>query len=60
MNLFEKYKLGLTYDDFLKRYANDAQKLRWQQVHQQVALTPVQRELLGSFKRKMPVLIEAN
>lgn len=56
MNLFPKYSEGLTYENFLAHYANDAQKQRWQQVHGQVALTPAQRDLLGTFKRRMPVL----
>src|SRR5262245_56761084 len=56
MNLFDKFQQGLPYADFLARYANDAQKQRWRQVHEQVALTAAQRELLGSFSRQMNVL----
>lgn len=56
MNLYSKFAQGLSYADFLKRYASDAQKIRWQQVHQQVTLTPAQSELLGTFQRKMPVI----
>jgi thiol-disulfide isomerase/thioredoxin len=56
MNLFEKYSQGLPYQDFIARYANHAQQERWRQVFDQVALTPAQKELLGSFQRKMPVL----
>jgi thiol-disulfide isomerase/thioredoxin len=56
MNLFDKFQTGLAYADFLARHANDAQKLRWRQVHEQVALTPAQRELLASFRRTMNVL----
>jgi thiol-disulfide isomerase/thioredoxin len=56
MNLFSKFAQGLAYDDFLARYANDSQKQRWKQVHGQVTLTAAQRELLGGFKRRMPVL----
>ncbi len=56
MNLFDKYRLGFTYPDFLARYADDGQKQRWRQVHEQVGLTPAQRELLRSFRRSMPVL----
>jgi thiol-disulfide isomerase/thioredoxin len=56
MNLFDKYRLGLTLPDFVAKYANDAQKLRWQAMHEQVALTIAQRELLSSFRRSMPVL----
>jgi thioredoxin-like negative regulator of GroEL len=56
MNLFEKYGRGLPYADFIARYANEAQKQRWHAVKQQVALTAAQRELLGAFRRAMPVL----
>ena len=56
MNLFPKFSQGLAYTDFLARYANDAQQLRWKQVHEAVVLTPVQRDLLRSFKRKMNVV----
>ena len=55
MNIFPKFPQGLSDTDFLARYANDAQKLRWKQVHDAVVLTPAQRELLRSFKRKMNV-----
>jgi hypothetical protein len=56
MNLYAKYQLGLSYSDFLARYANDGQKQRWRQVHEQVRLTDAQRQLLASFGRSMPVL----
>jgi hypothetical protein len=56
MNLFDRYQAGLPYADFVARYANDGQKQRWRQVHEQVALTPDQRELLQSFRRQMPVM----
>ena len=55
MNLFPKFAQALSYQDFLGRYANDSQKARWQQVYDQVALTPAQRDLLRSFKRTMKV-----
>jgi hypothetical protein len=56
MNLYEKYKLGLTYADFLKRYGGDGHQARWKQVHEQVALSDAQKTLLKSFKRTMPAL----
>ena len=56
MNLFEKFQQGLTYQDFLGRYANDGQKQRWRQMDAQVVLAPAQRELLASFRRTMNVL----
>lgn len=56
MNLFEKYPQGLSYADFLARYANDGQKVRWKQVHSQITLSQAQRDLLSQFTREMPVL----
>ncbi len=56
MNLFDNFQKGLSYGDFLARYANDGQKQRWQGVQEQVALAPAQRELLGTFRRTMNVL----
>jgi thiol-disulfide isomerase/thioredoxin len=56
MNLFDKFQQGLPYADFLARYANDGQKQRWRQVHEQAALTQAQRDLLASFTREMNVL----
>src|SRR5436189_5700319 len=56
MNLFEKFQLGSSYNDFLSRYATDDQKKRWRQVHEQIKLTASQRELLVSFGREMNVL----
>jgi Thioredoxin len=56
MNLFEKLKPGLSYNDFLARYATEDQKRRWQQVREQIKLTESQRQLLASFSREMNVL----
>ena len=56
MNLFEKYNRGLPYADFIARYATEAQRQRWLVVHEQVKLSAAQRELLGAFRRTMPVL----
>src|SRR5207302_7845859 len=47
---------GLAYADSLTRHADEAQKQRWRQVYDQVALTPAQRDLLGSFRRTTHVL----
>jgi hypothetical protein len=56
MNLFHKYQAGLNLNDFLARYATDAQKQHWRTVNEQVALTAAQRQLLNSFTRRMNVL----
>jgi hypothetical protein len=56
MNLFEKYQQGLSYSDFVARYADDRQKQRWKGVYEQVVVTPAQFNLLASFRRPMHVL----
>ncbi len=56
MNLFEAFALGLSYRDFLDRYADDPQKERWRKVHDLVHLSASQRDLLRSFTRRMNVL----
>jgi thiol-disulfide isomerase/thioredoxin len=59
MNFFDRFLAGLPCDDFLARYANDGQKQRWRQAREQLVLTAAQRELLGSFTRRMNVLVLA-
>lgn len=56
MNLFEKFALGQSYDDFLARYGSADHTERWRNVYEQVALTKEDRHLLTLFKRTMPVL----
>ena len=53
MNLYEKFQQGLRYADFLARYGSDVHQGRWQALHAQVVLTPVQRQLLAAFKRQI-------
>ncbi|MCI0378545.1 MAG: thioredoxin family protein [Gemmataceae bacterium] len=59
MNLFDKYTVALSYNDFLARYANPGQLDRWKAMHAQVSLSATQKSLLGAFTRKMPVLVLA-
>src|SRR5262245_58503530 len=56
MSLFDKFHAGLSYTDFLARYANAVQAQRWRQVFDEVKLTDAQRQLLSSFTRSMNVL----
>jgi hypothetical protein len=56
LKLFDKFGQGLLYADFIGKYANEGQKQRWRQVHEQVKLTPAQTELLASFRRTMNAL----
>ena len=48
---------ALPYADFLAAHATPDQRARWDAVHQRVVLTAAQRQLLGSFVRRMPVLV---
>ena len=48
-DLFEKFRAGLPYIDFIDRHANEAQKQRWQRETLQPALK----------KAKLEVLVEA-
>jgi hypothetical protein len=52
----KKFEEGLQYHDFLAKYGTAEQRRRWESVHEQVALTDAQRELLSSFTREMKVL----
>ena len=51
-----RFSTGLTYQDFLNTYGNDEQRRRWSAFHAGVALSPAQKELLGSFTREMKVI----
>ena len=46
MNLFEKFQLGLSYQDFLAQYATEEQMKRWWQVHEQIKLTETETAAL--------------
>ncbi len=59
MNYESKFDDGLAYSDFLERYGSDQHRLRWSGVHQQVRLSPDQKELLSGFVRDMNVLVLA-
>ena len=47
---------ALPYDLVPGPYATPAQRSRWDAMHGRFSLTAEQRELLGSFARRMPVL----
>jgi thiol-disulfide isomerase/thioredoxin len=53
------FEQALPYATFLDQYATDEQRLRWQAFHARVKLTGEQTRLLGSFIRRMPVLVLA-
>lgn len=51
-----KFSQGLAYEKFLTVHGSDEHRRRWAGVHSAVRLTAAQRELLGSFRRRMNVL----
>lgn len=46
-----------SYDEFLTKYATPEQLKRWSAMHDRVRISPDQALLLGSFVRKMPVVV---
>jgi len=56
MDYGAKLLTGLSYQDFLSTYGTEEQRRRWQGVHDQVSLTPAQKELLAGFTREMKVI----
>lgn len=53
------FAVALPYQRFLERHATPDQRSRWDAFHSRVALTADQKALLGSFTRRMPVLVLA-
>jgi hypothetical protein len=47
---------ALRYNAFLDRYANSVQRAQWDASHKRMTLTTDQRNVLGGFVRRMPVL----
>ncbi len=54
-----KWSDGLSYDDFLNRFASAEQRRRWDGVFAKVSLTTEQTALLKSFRRRMLVPVMA-
>jgi hypothetical protein len=50
------FSAGLSYNDFLSKHGTPDQQSRWKAIHEQVKISPTQKELLQSFKRTMPVV----
>jgi thiol-disulfide isomerase/thioredoxin len=53
------FATALPYADFLAKHATPDQRERWAVLHAKVSLTADQRQLLGGFVRRMPVLVLA-
>jgi hypothetical protein len=56
MNVFAE---AMPYTTFLDRHATVPQRARWDDLHGRFVLTSAQKELLGGFTRRMPVLCVA-
>jgi thiol-disulfide isomerase/thioredoxin len=59
MDFLSKWPAGLSYTDFLNRYASVDQRSRWDSFYSQVVLTESQKALLSSFQRDMMVVVVA-
>lgn len=59
LNYAQVFETGLSYRDFLTKYGTPDQQQRWAGIHADVRLSDAQRQLLASFKRKMPVFVLA-
>ena len=59
MDFAAKFDDGLSYNDFVAKYATVAQRPRWQAVHDEVRLNEQQSELLSNFGRTMKVMVSA-
>ena len=53
------FEQALPYDAFLEAHATPDQRERWNGFRAKVVLTDEQKELLGSFTRRMPVVVLA-
>lgn len=59
MNFAEKWSDGLTYSEFLDKYASTEQRRRWDEIFALVKLSASQQQLLTSFRREMKVIVVA-
>ncbi len=59
MDFLSKWPAGLSYAEFLKRYASADQHRRWDSVYKEVSLTAAQKALLSGFQREIMVVVVA-
>lgn len=59
MNWSEVFSQGLSYDDFLARYATPQQLAKWTTSLERTRLTDEQLARLAMYKRQMPVIVLA-
>ena len=57
MDFLTKWPAGLSYSEFLKRYASPDQHRRWDAVYSEISLTEAQKALLAGFQRDMMVVV---
>jgi len=53
------FDAALPYAAFLERHGTAEQRQRWDAFHARLSLEPAQRAVLGTFVRRMPVLVLA-
>lgn len=59
MNFMSIWPEGLSYADFLGKYATPDQHQRWEATRRDIKLTPAQQTLLTGFRREMLVAVVA-
>ena len=59
MDYASKFQSGLSYEEFLAKYASDGERSRWAAFYREVSITDPQQALLRSFVREMKVLVMA-
>jgi thiol-disulfide isomerase/thioredoxin len=59
MKLFDRFAAAIPLNNFLVKYGNASHKARWQTTFDAVKLSDAQKQLLGSFKREMNVMVLA-
>ena len=59
MDFAAKFTEGLPYHEFLQKYGSPDQRRRWDDFFGCVSLSDSQKSLLGSFTRRMQVIVMA-
>ncbi len=59
MDFKAKFESGYGYGEFLEKYGSDADRMKWQMVHDLVKLSDDQQALFSGFARQMNVLVMA-
>ncbi len=59
MLAFDNFSSAIPYNAFFSQFGTDADRANWDRIRSTVELTPGQKSLLGTFVRKMNVLVLA-